>query len=189
MPSPCPWGIREWHGRGKPTTTDTQHDFREWGQALDWIVQNLFHAAPLMDGHDGAKERAANPSLTFLRSLAIKLNERHAIGQALSAGEISQFCLEEDIEIPGVRMEEQTLEQGPQQIGKIMKPLFKEGEEVTFGEFQVVRTSQQVCHSKPPNDNSVLSCLFHPFKSSTLFDHLNRPTTFHLNMFVSVVSP
>jgi hypothetical protein len=140
--------IREWHGKGKPKTSDTRHDFREWCQTLDWIVQHIFHAAPLMDGHDGAKLRAANPSLTFLRALAIKLNERRAIAQALSAGDISQFCLEEDVEIPGARLEEQTVEQGPQQIGKIMKPLFKDGGEVSVGEFKVVRTGQQQISDK-----------------------------------------
>jgi hypothetical protein len=135
--------IREWHARGKPRTSETAHDFREWCGTLDWILQNIFHAAPLMTDHNEAKRRAANPSLTFLRALAIKLNDRNAMGQALSASDISQICLEEDIDIPGVKMEEQTLEQGPQQIGKMMKPLFKDAEEITFGEFKVVRTSQQ----------------------------------------------
>jgi hypothetical protein len=135
--------IREWHRLGKPRTSETRHDFREWCQVLDWIVQNIFHAAPLMDGHDDAKKRAANPSLSFLRGLAIKLGERRGLGQAMSAADISQFCLEEDIEIPGVKMEEQTLEQGPQQIGKLMKPLFKTNEEVAFGEFRVARTFEE----------------------------------------------
>ena len=51
--------------------------------------------------------------------------------------------MEEDIEIPGVKIEKQTFEQEPQQIGKIKKPLFKDVEELTFGEFRVVRTSHQ----------------------------------------------
>jgi hypothetical protein len=46
---------------------------------LDWIVQNIFHAAPLMDGHDEAKQRAASPQLTFLRSVAVKLTERQRL--------------------------------------------------------------------------------------------------------------
>ena len=31
------------------------HDFRGWCATLDWIVQNLLGAAPLMDGHREAQ--------------------------------------------------------------------------------------------------------------------------------------
>ena len=143
--------IREWHRLGKQRTTDTRHDFREWCQTLDWIVQNIFDAAPLMDGHDAAKQRAANPSLTFLRTVGIKLNERHALGQPLLASDISQICLDGDIAIPGVNMEEQTVEKAPLQIGRIMKPLFKDAEEVTFDEFRIVKTTEQATNTMSGN--------------------------------------
>ncbi|MEN9678586.1 MAG: hypothetical protein RIS76_4482, partial [Verrucomicrobiota bacterium] len=73
--------VEEWVRQGKPRTTDTRHDFREWCQTLDWIVQHIFHSAPLMDGHENAKDRAANPHLTFLRALAISLNAHHQYGR------------------------------------------------------------------------------------------------------------
>jgi hypothetical protein len=57
--------VQERHRQGKPKTTETRHDFREWCQTLDWIVQNIFHEAALMDGHEAAKERAANPISAF----------------------------------------------------------------------------------------------------------------------------
>ena len=98
--------IREWHTLGKKKTGETRHDMREWCQTLDWIVQNIFHAASLMDGHDAAKQRAANPSLTLLRSVAIKLNERRRLGQDIIASEIYQICVEEDIAILGLSLEE-----------------------------------------------------------------------------------
>jgi len=135
--------IDEWHGQGKPRTNETRHDFREWCQILDWIVQNIFHLAPLMDGHDGARLRAANPSLSFLRTLSLALASRRALDQALTAAAISQICLEESIDIPGVNMEEQTVEQAPMQIGRIMRPLFNDGETVTFDEFRVERRAEQ----------------------------------------------
>ena len=135
--------IDEWHGRGKPRTNETRHDFREWCQILDWIVQNLFHEAPLMEGHDGARQRAANPSLSFLRTLSLALSNRRGLDQALTAANISQICLEESIEIPGVNQEEQTVEQAPMQIGRIMRSLFPDGETVTFDEFRVERRSEQ----------------------------------------------
>lgn len=135
--------IREWHRQGKQRTNETRHDFRDWCQVLDWIMRNIFRSAPLMDGHHSAQQRAANPNLSFLRILGIKLVERRAVGQALSASDITQLCLEEDIDIPGVKVEDQTIEQGPQQIGRIMRPLFADAEEVLVGEFRVTRTSQQ----------------------------------------------
>jgi hypothetical protein len=135
--------VEESHRRGKPRTAETHHDFKEWCQVLDWIVQNIFHEAPLMDGHDAAKQRAANPNLSFLRVVAIKLNERHRLDQRVTAGDVAEICLAEDIEIPGLSPENQTVEQGPQQIGRIMGGLFKDAAEVLFDEFRVVRQQER----------------------------------------------
>lgn len=43
---------------------------------LDWIVQDIFKEAPLMDGHKAAQARVANPDHTFLRQLALALQKR-----------------------------------------------------------------------------------------------------------------
>ena len=134
--------VQEWHRQGKPKTNETRHDFREWVQVLDWILRNIFHAAPLMDGHDASKQRAANPNLSFLRVVAIKLNEQNKLNQAISASDIAGVCLQEDIEIPGLGAESRTVEQGPQQIGKIMGGLFKDAAEVLFDEFMVARQQE-----------------------------------------------
>jgi hypothetical protein len=134
--------VREWHRRGKAKTNETRHDFREWCQSLDWIVQNIFHEAPLMEGHDAAKQRAANPNLSFLRLVAIKLNEQGKLNRRMKASDIAETCLEEDIGIPGLSPENQTVEQGPQQIGKIMGGLFKEADQVAVEEFQVTRQQE-----------------------------------------------
>ena len=131
--------VEEWHRRGKPKTQETRHDFREWCQVLDWIVQNLFHAAPLMDGHDAAKQRAANPNLSFLRLLAIKLSEKHQLGQDVTASDLGEVCLEDDIEVPGLSPENQTTEQAPRQIGKIIGALFGDRSEAVLDEFRVTR--------------------------------------------------
>jgi hypothetical protein len=47
----------------------------------------------------------------------MKSHERHALGHALSASDISQICVADDITIPGVNMEDQTIEKAPMQIG------------------------------------------------------------------------
>lgn len=128
--------VTEWHQRGKPKTNETRHDFREWCQGLDWIVQNIFHGAPLMEGHEAAKQRASNPNLSFLRVIGIKLNDKRRLDQRITASDLSELCLEEDIDIPGLSPDNQTVEQGPQQIGKIMGALFKETAEVVTEEFR-----------------------------------------------------
>lgn len=66
--------VGEWIAHGKPRTKDTRHDFREWCQTLDWIVQNLLGGAPLMDGHQAAQERTSNPALSWLRAVALAVS-------------------------------------------------------------------------------------------------------------------
>ena len=135
--------VQEWHRQGKPKTSETRHDFREWCQSLDWIVQNIFHEAPLMSDHEEAKLRATNSALSFLRLVAIQLNEKQRLNQIVTASDMAEICLEEDIAIPGLSAENQTVEQGPQQIGKIMGQLFKESNEVVIEEFRLVRAQEQ----------------------------------------------
>src|SRR6202021_3926405 len=43
--------IRRWIELRRPRSDETRHDFREWAQKLDWILQNILGAAPLMGGH------------------------------------------------------------------------------------------------------------------------------------------
>src|SRR4029077_8911010 len=43
--------IREWHACGKCRTQEHRHDFREWSQTLDWIIQKIFKLPPLLEGH------------------------------------------------------------------------------------------------------------------------------------------
>lgn len=122
--------VEEWVRRGKLRTNDTRHDFREWCQTLDWIVQNIFHSAPLMDGHENAKARAANPHLTFLRALAISLNAHHQYGRWLKASNLADRCIQDDVEVPGVSGEGQTSEAAAKRIGKIMAGLFENAQQV-----------------------------------------------------------
>jgi Bifunctional DNA primase/polymerase, N-terminal len=42
--------LKDWNELGRPRTDENRHDFIEWAQALDWIVQNMFGLVPLLDG-------------------------------------------------------------------------------------------------------------------------------------------
>jgi hypothetical protein len=131
--------IQEWHRLGKQRTNETRHDFREWCQTLDWIVQHLFGAAPLMDGHEAAKQRAASPHLTFLRTVALKIQEHQKLDQRVSATDITEMCLEHGIELPGLTADKHGLEEGRKQIGRIMGKLFGQSDELLVDEFKVTK--------------------------------------------------
>jgi len=126
--------IREWVEEGKQRTTDARHDFREWTQSLDWIVQSLFNLPPLLDGHQEIQTRVANPSMQWLRSLAYAILAKDCMGKSFTAMEIGGFCEEEGIDIPN-RAKDST-EGLHLSIGRVFKKLFKEaptiGGDTTF---------------------------------------------------------
>lgn len=131
--------VREWFSRGKPKTGETRHSFTEWARSLDWIVQNLFKLAPLMDGHQAASERTANPNLSFLRLIAVKLSLENQLGGELSASELAGFCSSHSIPITGLSEDTDVGEHGAKQIGKIMGTLFKGQEQIVVEDFIVAR--------------------------------------------------
>ena len=136
--------VEEWFRQGKPRTNETRHDFREWAQSLDWIVQNIFHEKPLMEDHDVAKERASSPQLSFMRNVAVRLSERGKLGTSMSASDLADFCLDEDIDMPGLTADNQTVEEGRKQIGRIMSKLLGEKTELLFDQFRMVREKEKV---------------------------------------------
>ena len=135
--------IEHWHEQGKPRTDETRHDFREWCQVLDWIVRNVFSAAPLMGDHEAAKERAASPHLTFLRQLAIAVNEAHQLHQSMSATQLANLCVESEIEIPGLAPDSQhDVEAGKRQVGLVLGRIFGEASVKQVDEFTVTKTEE-----------------------------------------------
>lgn len=97
--------IRAWAAAGRPVTADLRHHFREWSQALDWIVQELLGEAPLLEGHEGAQERVSNPALTWLRLVALAVKAEGRLETDLFASSISELCSDHEIDIPGLRDE------------------------------------------------------------------------------------
>jgi hypothetical protein len=153
--------INEWHEKGKPRTNETRHDFREWCQVLDWIVQNIFHEAPLMDGHQEAKQRATSPQLTWLRTVAIKVGEEHKLDEAVSASMIAELCLENDIEIPGLPADKQNVEEGQKQVGRILGKLFgKEKSELTIDDHYKVVKGERISTTMTGNPQTLKNYTF-----------------------------
>lgn len=128
--------IGEWIANGKPRTSDTRHDFREWSQTLDWIVQNILGCAPLMDGHEAAQERTSNPALSWLRAVALVVAGENRLGVPLIASELVEVCDLHAVEIPGKPADE---DRAKRQVGSLCKQLFRDGDSVNVDGFTVAR--------------------------------------------------
>ena len=135
--------IREWHRQGMPRTDETRHDFREWVQAVDWIVQNIFKLAPVMDGHQQAQERVSNPQLIWLRQLVLTISQTGETNRDLIATDLQRICESADITIPGLRAEADE-DRAKRVIGTIMAKLFGERNELEVDGFTVSRSEKLV---------------------------------------------
>lgn len=139
--------IAGWLANGKPRTGDTRHDFREWSQTLDWIVQNILGCAPLMDGHEAAQERTSNPALSWLRAVALAVAGENRLGVALIASELVEVCELHAVEIPGKPADE---DRAKRQVGSLCKQVFREGDAVAVDGFGVTRSPKE--YRKPSGD-------------------------------------
>ncbi|HEV2692205.1 MAG TPA: hypothetical protein VG347_04860 [Verrucomicrobiae bacterium] len=135
--------IRQWHRQGMQRTGETRHDFREWVQVVDWIVQNIFKLAPVMDGHQNAQERVSNPQMVWLRQLVLTIHNTGETGRQLTATDLQRICESADIAIPGLRSEADELK-ASRVIGTIMGKLFGTRNELDFEGFAVVRGEKSV---------------------------------------------
>lgn len=130
--------VSEWIRRGKAKTQEARHSFREWAQSLDWIVQNIFHEAPLLDGHKEAQERTKNPSLSWLRNVAIGLKSENRLGEELIATNLVELCVDKELEIPG-SPDLSDEKQSRCKIGTLLRPLFKDTNQINVDGFEVER--------------------------------------------------
>jgi hypothetical protein len=129
--------IAEWAAKGQPRTTETRHDFREWAQTLDWIVRNIFAAAPLLDSHDEARERVSDPRRIWLRALCIALRDGGHTGE-FYASQLAEYVCEHGLTPPNVR-EDADEASVARAIGKIMAANFRDSEEVEIDGFTIQR--------------------------------------------------
>ncbi len=133
--------IREWLASGKPHTDETRHDFRTWAQTLDWIVQRVFRAAPLLDGHQAAQERVSNPALVFLRGVCLATEQAGRLGESLLATDLMGLAEEHAIAIPGLRSGQE--DRAFRQIGIVLSRVFRgDLENVEVDGFLVKRTER-----------------------------------------------
>ncbi len=145
--------VTAWIAAGKPRTDETRHDFREWCQVVDWIVQNLMGGAPVMEGHPAAQERVANPALAWVRSIALSLEGEKRLGESLNATGLAEICAMHDIEIPGLK-EKADGDMAKRQVGSLLRRVFQEAEQVQVDGFDVRRVNQ--AYRKPSGDGDTM---------------------------------
>jgi hypothetical protein len=129
--------IKAWNEAGQPRSSEIRHDFRPWCQTLDCIVQNLFKAAPLMEGHEGAQERVSNPGLTFVRKLCLALETDDSLETPLIASQLYEIAENAGIEIPGLRVPDE--DKAKRVIGSIMAKVFSKSDPLELDGFKVIR--------------------------------------------------
>ena len=141
--------IREWHEEGKPRTREHRHDFYEWVQVLDWIVQNRLGWAPLLDGHRDTQERMTNPAMNWLRDVALVLARLKRTDRWLIASDVLD-ALEADgsVDIPGLKEDGDLSDEAVRlgvlgQIGRRMKSAFGTREVLKIDHLQIERDSYQ----------------------------------------------
>lgn len=124
--------VAHWWEQGKPTTSETRHDFRSWCRVLDWICQNLLKEAPIMEGHRELQTRQSVEGLGLLRQLAIAVDQCGSLGEELSASDLVDIGRTAGVEIKGGDK--------PQSwIGRMIGPVFREADTVTVEGFGVER--------------------------------------------------
>lgn len=134
--------IAGWFNCGKPRTDVVSHDFREWSQVLDWIVQ-VIKLAPLLDGHRELQSQVSNIAKAFLRLLAIEVRKLSRIGDVLSASDIRNICSIADIAIPGNHSRDD--DDTNRRIGVLLGQAFLAGaDECNVDSYRVYRTQQSV---------------------------------------------
>ncbi len=95
--------VRAWHAAGKPRSRETRHDFRPWAQTLDWIVQHLLRAGPLLDDHRETQLRIATPVLNWLRDVALAVRNQEQLERWLRTHDLVEIISESSgVEIPGL---------------------------------------------------------------------------------------
>jgi hypothetical protein len=135
--------IREWHVRGKRRTQEHRHDFREWSQTADWIVQRIFKLPPLLEGHRSEQLRISSIGLNFLRDVALLLQACDVCNESWSAGELASYCNAAGIDVPGCSLGADNAAIA-RRIGSLLGPLFKDSGSIEVEGFVVQRTERLV---------------------------------------------
>jgi hypothetical protein len=134
--------IIEWDREGRPRTGESRHEFRAWAGALDWIVQNLFGGAPLIDGHLEEVSRVSDPALSWLRLIAIAVEGSRRLGVEFDASGIVELGSRNGVLMPGVNPSGDEY-QLAMQAGRLLARAFGSSETLSLDRYQIRRTTRK----------------------------------------------
>ena len=153
--------VKEWVRLGCQTMPFSDHDFRDWCSALDWIVRNIFHEVPLMDGHREAQLYTQCPDIEWLQNAWKCVSDLGSAKEALTAYQVAECCDCGEIELPGAQgmplkeLDDSGVRQVCSQIGRRLNKLFSdlgEDDEIHLSAFSLVRESKKVRYDSGKSD-------------------------------------
>jgi hypothetical protein len=131
-----------WDKAGRERTAEIRHEFIEACQSLDWVVQEVFHLPPLLEGHTQEILRMSDPALSWLRLVAIAVENKDRWEEAFSASEIADLCQSKGIELPGsTRITND--EQLSMHTGRLLGRLFADDTPVEIDRYKITRQTRQ----------------------------------------------
>jgi hypothetical protein len=142
--------VLDWWKNGAQRQPCPEHDFRESMGALDNLVQHYFKLPPLLDGHQIAVERTANPGMSWVRQIALLAAQQwHVVDW--KAAKIADRCMQEGIAIPGVNNETES-KSAAQAVGIAMASAF--GSKDTF-EIEGVEVRRAIENDKDSRQHKI----------------------------------
>lgn len=136
--------VEAWIHKGMPRTNTTDHDFRVWGQTLDWMVQEIFGQAPLLDGHINIQRRVSEPHMNWLRSVCMAAHKTLQLETPLQAGYIADICEDEAIDWPNSRTPRDS-GAATLYVGRILGKLFSDADtdHIEIDDYKVTRSQTE----------------------------------------------
>ena len=112
-------------------------------------------AAPLLDGHNDARERVSDPGKGFIRAIAAHVEELGRLGQELTASDIYELAEENDIAVPGLKHWHE--DAGKRQVGKVFSRSLNGASELEIEDYCVTLGSKEVWRPQH-SDHRALKC-------------------------------
>lgn len=156
--------IREWVRLECRRMPHAAHDFRDWCVALDWIVQNILHCAPLMEGHREIQMVTVHPEANWLKGLFNTIRDLDELDNPMTALDIAERCELAEVELPGAQgalwqdLDERGHTQVCSQIGRRLANLYKklgDDREICIGNFSVTRESRRMTYASGKSENAM----------------------------------
>ena len=116
--------IRHWVAAGRPKTPESEHDMREWAGVLDWIIQHVFGAAPLLEGHRRAQERVSSPALVWLRAVCLAAEQDGQLGIGLTAAELWRLSQDHGVDPPNGKLDMDDVA-AHQYVGRLLGNIYR----------------------------------------------------------------